>query len=767
MADDNRKHDITFRHLDITNGRVFRKARIPLAGQGLVSILGRNGAGKSTIGNLVEAIMYGSTAGGHKRNDLVQNDGNACFRLEFDKDGVEWSAELQRKGGKWSYSISEGSEKVCRTPHSLKDGPDRMTEIIGLTQQEFEGSVHLTQDAQHILISGKLGQRKEYISNFFGIDTRYDQVMEAAKEELAKVRENIRNVSALSHAEDLLEKELKNLEDCTIRKRVNAENRVNEEVKAIRLLEAELGELRKSLEDRKLYEEHAPLANSVTDPERKMEGAEEEIIMCETALAQAEQIRQRNASARKMNAAMDNLEKEKAELEAGHTGIADADAAALEHELEGLRLLHAQDLKAEPLRRELAALPVLKKIVLDDRELRKAQVEHQTLLNRKNAVESGICDRCGAKYTADDIGRMDAELAELNETIGILLEDLEVVRLRNSKVERRERLEEMLAGMPEFTGEQRQRMAELFRFLPAKKEYDEILSSLAMLERAEIQPEIDTGKMGEAVRQARMLLEEFKKVVRAKQLLPKKTPPDAAEEIGRRIVETEERIRASEKKVFEYNKQLGEIAANYARKNEVKNQLVDLRARLAKLDGLKRDEFFWSKMADAYGPKGLRLQHLNRMMDLIIKRLPAYANILFNEKGLSFSFRCEPNSIEIIARRRRTRPDGETEFFEHDIALFSGGEKSRMSIALILTLADCVPVRKRANILILDEVDSDIDDDGKFRFVNGLLPMLKKKYESIFVISHSSDIQQAMIYDQSWTIVKENHWASITMRKTS
>ena len=67
--------------------------------------------------------------------------------------------------------------------------------------------------------------------------------------------------------------------------------------------------------------------------------------------------------------------------------------------------------------------------------------------------------------------------------------------------------------------------------------------------------------------------------------------------------------------------------------------------------------------------------------------------------------------------------------------------------------------------MILDEVDAQLDADGKYRYTNQLLPMLRKKHDSIFVISHNKEVQLANIYDQVWEIQKTNHTSTIKMTK--
>jgi DNA repair exonuclease SbcCD ATPase subunit len=194
-------------------------------------------------------------------------------------------------------------------------------------------------------------------------------------------------------------------------------------------------------------------------------------------------------------------------------------------------------------------------------------------------------------------------------------------------------------------------------------------------------------------------------------------------------------------------------------------QLKEIENKLTEVDALKKEEYFWGKMVEAYGPRGLRVQQLEKMMDLILMQLPVYVSILFNEKNLTFKHKVDATNVKILASREVLGEKGNVvNKFEHDIGCFSGGEKDLMSAAFILTLADCIPVNKRANILVLDEVDAQFDENIKFRFTNELLPMLKKKYSSIFVISHDKNVQLANIYDQIWSLSKKNHKSSIEFK---
>jgi DNA repair exonuclease SbcCD ATPase subunit len=90
----------------------------------------------------------------------------------------------------------------------------------------------------------------------------------------------------------------------------------------------------------------------------------------------------------------------------------------------------------------------------------------------------------------------------------------------------------------------------------------------------------------------------------------------------------------------------------------------------------------------------------------------------------------------------------------------SGGEKSRVTLALLFTLPVLVAPRKRSNMLILDEVDSALDTEGKEILTASVFPSLRNLFSSIFVISHNNDIN-INFFDQTWKIVKTDGVSSI------
>jgi len=767
MNDNNK--GINFKHFHIENGRSFKKIDIPLENQGIVLIQGDNGVGKSSIWDLFEAVLYGSTPNEHKKDELTKNEEDAIYTICFEKNEEIFNVSLKRKKGKWAYEIKKGSTPI--TEHTYNDAVKSISKLVGLTKAEFEGSVHLTQDTQHILIKSELAERKKYISNFFGIDDRYDQIHAAAKQEVDKMSEQIAKLAGLSHTKQMLETELTNIEVKDIDELQNSINTLQKQYdKQVTKLEA----TNKSLLVWQDYEKYFEDANKVIDPDKEILNLETIIIDNKGKCNHIETIRSRNEQAYKVNYAIDRLENTLKEISITLPGIeADTlDVSEYEKELQLLYNIRSQNDSVSNLRKEIKSLPSVEEISITniEKELLNLQIAYQTHAKNKQAKEKGICTECGSKFTKQDVQKEIALLTELRENIDLINEDYTIVKNRNVKVKRRKLLEEHLAKIPAFSDDNLSRITYLERYVPLKKEYVETMSGLKILNRMEIAEEVDINdipRIAQEIKQHEELIQELKKCQIAKKLLPVK--PKENEKSLLKLKSTLHNEILNLKTSIQTNTQmLGEYKNSNATQQRLTASLTEIDKKLDKLEDLKKEEFFWSKMVDAYGPKGLRIQQLEKMMDLIIHQLPVYCSVLFKEKRLNFKHKVDPNNVKILACREEIDEENKESIkFQHDISSFSGGEKDLMSTSFVLTLSDCVPIQKKANLLILDEVDAQLDEDAKFRYTNQLLPMLRKKHGTIFVISHSKEVQTANIYDQVWEIQKVNHNSTLKITKTN
>lgn len=134
---------------------------------------------------------------------------------------------------------------------------------------------------------------------------------------------------------------------------------------------------------------------------------------------------------------------------------------------------------------------------------------------------------------------------------------------------------------------------------------------------------------------------------------------------------------------------------------------------------------FWLK--DVFAANGLKAYILKAMLDQLNQHTAKYGAKL----GCSMRFSLDLTKVSTPFSTICTLGDK----INKDYKEFSGGEKQRLDIVLLLAMHDLLSSTTDINILILDEVFEGMDEDG----VTTVLELLTEKSatRSIFVISHS------------------------------
>ena len=746
---------IKFKSLTIKNSRVYKSIRIPLDNQGIVSIIGPNGVGKSTIFSLLEAIFYGSTPTGHRRDNLVRNNKDAFLQVEFEKDGDSHTIIYSRIKGKWAHRIFKNEKD--ETDHTALDAAKTAKSKLGLTQKEFEGSIHLTQNAQHLLIDGEPADRKKYISDFFGgIDENFDKICSAAKEKLTNTQEAIERISNLSFSKQTLENELST---CSLSDLTKLQVELESFRKNLSVTEEDLIIVRKELEEAKTYKLLSPLANKYDNPESEIHLLELSLINHESSLKTTQLIKQHNFLAIETNKKFDKLNFDLADILAKYPQVEDS----IDYEKKYIELnqIKKQSESMQLFIVEYRSIPEVEEIDVSKikEDLRQATSNTDHLSRKLAAIDDGKCPTCGHIFKTEEILSERENLENSKKILSRLENCFKQSTENNKKYLRKKYLESVVLSIQEWTEKLEGDLLVYSNLMQKKKIYLEINKQISTMRRLDIQPEIDENSIREQIAIINGKLIELRECLDAKKKLPKKPRRDI-DGIIQDIETLEDNINDLNQEQNILRAQLNTAKTENDRYNRLLLQIKEIDAKLEKLEALKKEEYFWIKMIEAYGPKGLRLKQLDKVMEMILKRLPYYTSILFQERGLSFKHTCDSGSINIYATRQ-IEEENKILSFEHDISSLSGGEKKRLSVALVLTLADCVPMEKRSNILVLDEIDANLDSDGQTRFVNDLLPLLRKEYESIFIISHADEINQANVFDHTWKVKKKNHWSEI------
>ncbi len=145
----------------------------------------------------------------------------------------------------------------------------------------------------------------------------------------------------------------------------------------------------------------------------------------------------------------------------------------------------------------------------------------------------------------------------------------------------------------------------------------------------------------------------------------------------------------------------------------------------------------------------MKRRRLNEVIRAIRDVLPRYAATMFShEPQTRFVVRDDQESLEFLAERPGDPPT------LVPVKSFSGGEKQRLSVALVFTLHSLLDANKRPDLLVLDEVDKGLDARGVESLMT-LIDEVRGDYGTVVMTSHRPEISGAN-FDAVWTVTKEN-----------
>jgi DNA repair exonuclease SbcCD ATPase subunit len=180
----------------------------------------------------------------------------------------------------------------------------------------------------------------------------------------------------------------------------------------------------------------------------------------------------------------------------------------------------------------------------------------------------------------------------------------------------------------------------------------------------------------------------------------------------------------------------------------LKAERKQARARAKTLTSDLEHLAFWAK---GFGPTGIPSFALDSVMPLLTDRANHYLLTLAGgDISISFATQRELKGGEM-------RDEIGITWSIEGISGYppSGGQWKKMEIATNFALMDLVRTREgsHVNILCLDECLDGLDGEGRQRVVE-LLQALRRERESIFLISHDSDLAEA--FERTLIVTKEN-----------
>lgn len=778
---------VTIESLSFWNGFTYRECLLSLDRQGLVYLNGRNGHGKSTPFEVMQHIFFGTTSRGIKKDGIscavptadgflgeiiLRNpDGRWLIRQARNHSRYRTIVKVMREvDGKWQLSWDGGG---C--PKKLEDAQKLAGSLLGLQQHEFVGCMYLSQASAHTLIEGTPSDKMRYIAQLFGLDV-CDRMVDWLKRQL-KEAERLASDAPVLEAEqarlsdDVAGYDVPRPEDLLVLQ--HAVVAAIEQKRRSRDVIYEARDRLASLSNREQLLEERRQLGRVSDYQQLHEQAgrldDERSALRDLLrrIAERTQLRERLTELRVSGEPLDIDQIDQALLQAQERVAESADLADKLGERARIETAIAQlpaNGDVESLRRgaELASEQRMSASL----QLKQKQHEIGDLQHSIDSCSDGTCPTCRQPL---DVSSMKKLLRRATKELTCFQAGLQEATERASDVgnrlivaQQRIEYEQALGRLP---------AGDLRRVLVRQ---DEDRQAIELL-RQRRQQAIDVSSIR---RQLERLPENDKDVTdRSLAAVEAKLASVTAEmERSSRAALLDEQCarsahidRATEERTLRLAEQAEEIVESA--EVGIRHRLVQVEMAMHEYDALLADLAEAQRALAAIeeprrrlhvlqyavaATQKLKRRQLHRVVQSIRDCLPRFASVMFShEPNSRFVVAADDESLDLVCRR-----SVDQQLLDIPVKSFSGGEKQRLSVALVFTLHALLHARKRPDLLILDEVDRGLDDVGIASLMS-LVRSVREQYGTVIMTSHRSQIAGAA-FDRTWTVTKVNEESRLT-----
>lgn len=822
----------SFGHFKIRNSYAFKKVDLDLKKKGLVRIVGRNGAGKSSLWNLFTFLYYGLTPLKQSKSDITLDDKDFLLESSFQKNGVDYwvayahkSKELNPLGDKYNTGFflyrreADGTWKDI-SEHKAKDTQKLVGDLLGWSLDEWYGYVYLSQQASHKLINGTPAERQKYLSALFNLDP-LDKISQDYARRAVALQEKVRQIDLKKNELEVVQRML--------------EGYGSKDDAIIRLGDAEIqiADLDQSLgaaqADQKIYEDLNKLREEAAKVSRSKE-SDEDLQAELTVLTDTQQeIRvleskrtDNERQIREIKAKLAALPR--AELPADYDEVMLAADISLDQENLRLKSARAADLYIKrfteapafsPLPENYEAVLMYQDIdvnrtkaeirniesrpappamnrpdseTLDELRMDLSNVKSKiTFLHDRRAqlMIEGICPTCATQLDpikqAEHRAKVDQEMQEAEaeqRQVTALLADM-IASEKAWKAhdllgpDRSAELPELKRAIEHY--EEKQRVKGSIEANRVAEEYGRQLALSGQVTAIEAaitayQKKVSYRDLKDKIRdtemltaQLRLLQETGVKFVESLENLPDPSAQLAVVNLkiktNQQVAELEAKINLLQRnnpqvvedltqKISEMMAVRSQLVGTIAREQEKVDKILELDQQISKLveeissqESVYREQVKCEILAKAYGKAGkIRQGLLSKFARYLEDALACHTMRQLPEHRFQIQV---DDGIGLQASKNGSA--------YYDVSTCSGGEKGALSSALLFALDDMLPPDRRSGLKIIDEAESAFDQERKVDFADYLLPEMKKRAETVIVISHTP-IEDQTIFDRTWEV---------------
>lgn len=752
--------------------------------EGLIGIVGKNGAGKSSIFEAILLCLFGSISldKNHYKSSWVKSKESVSLELTFEVKGINWRVIREFRGKALSPKASLYNQKDEMVATDSRPVTQEIIKLLGMDKDAFTRSVFSGQKELGIISNTKGEERKRMVRRMVGLD-KLDDIQKIIREDRNTLSKEVQGQQKLLLTEQELqsvESQLNNLnkesktlgkEEEKLKSSFEKKNKKYQEAKKVfdqqsglsrqfNQLNLELGKWEKGIE-------------ALTDNLSNKNGEVKRLSAIEKVLIS---IRPKVASFLEQKEQEEQFEKERLKF--------DQQKSFLEKQKVLLNQAKTLNEKLENIKTEFPKDFNLKKLGVEKKELlekcktqqEKYEIEIATLRTQKGTIQGRIEDRKNIVANIQKLGKdatcptcLQPLITSYDETIGKLQQEInayEQTELSKINIEIAENNEKLLAKKNEIgkLEEELNDLRNLFSQIKGcEKEIDDNQQALT-----NVKIEIDNfGKVNYDSDRHLVL----KKQISEFQDTYIQFKSDENEVAKKTLVEEEvttlrERISKGEQTIKDQKKAIKALNFSPEKFNEMQEKMNGLEKEKDEAQQTWQNHFqHWQEVKSKLQATQKDLDVHHKIENQIAESQASFFQLdelsgIFQTFKTQILERVRPSishtSSQLFQKITRGRYEGITvdENFEfqiledgeyYPISRFSGGEIDLANLCLRIgisrAIAELSGSDEGLSFLGFDEIFGSQDEDRRFEILKAL-DHLKEQYRQIYIVSHINAIKE-------------------------
>lgn len=163
----------------------------------LTQLLGKNGAGKSSIPLILEEVLFNKNSKGIKKAEIQNREFNKGYNifLDFAVEDEKYRVEVRRSRGTIKVKLFRGKEDI--SSHTATNTYKTLEQVLGLDFKTFSQLVYQSTNASLQFLTTTDANRKKFLVDLFGVE-EYGKYYEVFREVSKEINTKLTTLSAKS-----------------------------------------------------------------------------------------------------------------------------------------------------------------------------------------------------------------------------------------------------------------------------------------------------------------------------------------------------------------------------------------------------------------------------------------------------------------------------------------------------------------------------------------------------------------------------------------